>query len=151
MKTVKDSGKYHFPLLDQSHYLIQKMDKDFRDPEKRLRDTLENVPGEGRWDEARELLLRKGMDALHFLLFCSKNKSFQLISCLGVFPYEWCTSLEKIRRAKELPSQEEFYDKLRGSELGNADYEHAQRVWNTFKCQSMRDYLEVKCFLNFCF
>ena len=86
-----------------------------------------------------------------FYFSVQKNKSFQLISCLGVFPYEWCTSLEKIRRAKELPSQEEFYDKLRGSELGNADYEHAQRVWNTFKCQSMRDYLEVKCFLNFCF
>ena len=70
VKTVKDSGKYHFPLLDQSHYLIQKVDKDFRDPEKRLRDTLENVPGEGRWDEARELLLRKGMITSNFnLLF----------------------------------------------------------------------------------
>lgn len=63
---------------------------------------------------------------------------------LGVFPYEWCTSLKKIRRAKRLPSQEEFYDQLRGCELETTDYQHAQRVWKVFKCQTMQDYLEVK-------
>ena len=60
MSTVKESNKSAFDLLDQSDYLISRFDESFKSWENRLADTLENPPGEGKWDLARELLLRKG-------------------------------------------------------------------------------------------
>ena len=43
----------------------------------------------------------------------------------------------------ELPSQEEFYNKLSDSSCSNLDYAHAVNVGETFDCENMGDYHDV--------
>ena len=71
-------------------------------------------------EEGRELLLKK-----------------------GVFPYEFCTSIERLRNQHSLPLKEEFFSKLSGKEATEEDYEHALKVWNFFQCGSMLDYTVI--------
>ena len=71
-------------------------------------------------DEKRSLLLRK-----------------------GVFPYEFCTSIERLQKQKKLPAKREFANKLTGQSCSAEDYAHAQLVWKTFECENMLDYSSV--------
>ena len=62
----------------------------------------------------------------------------------GVFPYEWLTDVEKLAQT-ELPPIEAFYSSLNDQGISEDDYKHAQSVWSTFKCKSMRDYHDLYC------
>eukprot|EP00794_Sanderia_malayensis_P000925 gene925-biopygen184 len=42
-----------------------------------------------------------------------------------------------------LPLQEEFYNELNDCGICNNDYEHAQKVWQFFKCNTFKDYHEL--------
>jgi len=61
----------------------------------------------------------------------------------GVYPYEFVTDINKIDECYELPPRESFFSKLSGTTPSEEDYEHAQNVWKTFGCKSMRDYTEL--------
>ena len=52
--------------------------------------------------------------------------------------------MEKLAEAK-LPPKEKFASTLSGTEISNKDYEHAQKVWKTFGCQTLADYTELYC------
>ena len=52
----------------------------------------------------------------------------------GVYPYEYVDSWERFEETK-LPPKEDFYSKLSDGNISDSDYEHAQRVWETFGCQ----------------
>ena len=41
---------------------------------------------------------------------------------------------------KQLPPKEEFYSKLNDENITDDDYQHAINVWNTFNCQTIKDY-----------
>ena len=60
----------------------------------------------------------------------------------GVYPYDYVSSLEKLAET-HLPTKEQFYSKLNDEDISDDDYQHAQNVWNTFKCQSIRDYHDL--------
>ena len=60
----------------------------------------------------------------------------------GVYPYEYMCEWARFQE-QALPSREQFYNKLREAECSEADYTHAQRVWNEFHCNSMADYHDL--------
>ncbi|XP_073254782.1 uncharacterized protein [Porites lutea] len=42
-----------------------------------------------------------------------------------------------------LPPKEEFYSKLNDEDISDDDYKHAIKVWNTFGCNTIRDYHDL--------
>ena len=65
-----------------------------------------------------------------------------LLTRKGVYPYDYIGSLEKLSET-QLPPKEQFYSKLNDEDISDEDYQHAQNVWNTFKCQTIRDYHDL--------
>ena len=74
-----------------------------------------------RYEPDRELLLRK-----------------------GVYPYEYMDSWERFEET-QLPPKEDFYSKLTGASISDSVYNHAQRVWETFGCQTLGNYTDLYC------
>ncbi len=58
----------------------------------------------------------------------------------GVYPYSFATSIKALEDCRTLPPREAFYNDLNDAELSEEDYEHAQRVWDAFGCETMMDY-----------
>ena len=63
----------------------------------------------------------------------------KLFTRKGVYPYEYVNSLEKFEETK-LPPIEEFYSQLNDENISQEDYDHAQNVFKTFNCKTLRDY-----------
>ena len=68
--------------------------------------------------------------------------SLDLLKRKGVFPYEYMTDFSKLS-AKSLPPKDAFYSELTNTGISDSDYEHAQNVWKTFGCKTMRDYHDL--------
>ena len=54
--------------------------------------------------------------------------------------------INKLKETKR-PSKEAFYSKLYDEEISDEDYQHAIKVWNTFNCQTLQDYLTTDVLL----
>jgi len=70
------------------------------------------------------------------------GKEISLLRRKGVYPYEYVNSFERFDES-QLPPKEAFYSCLCREGISNADYEHAQRVWSTFRCQTLGDYHDI--------
>ena len=68
--------------------------------------------------------------------------NIELLFRKGVYPYDYVSSLEKLSET-QLPTKEKFYSKLNDEDISDEDYSHAINVWNTFKCQTIRDYHDL--------
>ena len=66
------------------------------------------------------------------LLLCQK----------GVVPYEYMNSFDKYNET-QLPPIEAFRNKLNDEECNPKDYQHALKVWNTFKIKNLHDYWKL--------
>ena len=77
-----------------------------------------------------------------------KDDLLKLLLRKGVYPYDFVNSLERLNDTS-LPPKEAFYSKLNDEHISDSDYEHAQKVWETFGIQSMREYhnlyLTIRC------
>lgn len=62
-----------------------------------------------------------------------------LICRKQVYPYEYMDSRVKLLE-EQLPSKLHFYSSLSGEHITDEDYEHAQKVWQEFECQNLKDY-----------
>ncbi|KAK3740268.1 hypothetical protein RRG08_031987 [Elysia crispata] len=62
----------------------------------------------------------------------------------GVYPYEYVDSWERFEET-QLPPKEAFYSKLSDEKIEDGDYEHAQRVWETFGCKTLGNYTDLYC------
>ena len=62
----------------------------------------------------------------------------------GVYPYEYMDSWERFEET-QLPPKEDFYSKLTDANISDSDYAHAQRVWETFRCQTLGNYADLYC------
>ena len=62
----------------------------------------------------------------------------------GVYPYEYMDSWERFEETK-LPPKDAFYSKLTDANISDSDYAHAQRVWETFGCQTLGNYADLYC------
>ena len=68
-----------------------------------------------------------------------KDVQLTLLKQKGIYPYDYMDSISKLDEPK-LPPIEAFYSKLNDAGISNKEYQHAQKVWNTFECKTMRDY-----------
>lgn len=65
--------------------------------------------------------------------------SFNLILKKGIFPYEYFNSLSKLNE-HSLPAQKFFHSSLTEQDITAEDYDHAQQVWQQFRCRDLSDY-----------
>ncbi len=88
-------------------------------------------------------LLKAGVDNFSLLrkLFPDDNE-FKLLLRKGVYPNDWVDEWSKMD-TKELPSRDDFYNILRNEECSLEDWNHAHSVWNTFRCETFRQYHEL--------
>ncbi len=70
------------------------------------------------------------------------SESLKLLKRKGVFPYEYMTDFSKLS-ATSLPPKKAFYSQLTETGISDSDYKHAQNVWKTFGCKTMRDYHDL--------
>ena len=88
-------------------------------------------------------LKSKGMKQFkHLRRFISHPEERDLLTGKGVFPYSYVHDPAVLLETK-LPEIDKFYNDLDCSDLTQERYEFAQRVWKTFKCRNLKDYLHV--------
>nr|DAC81331.1 TPA_asm: PolB [Megastigmus wasp adintovirus] len=71
-----------------------------------------------------------------------EKEKVELLTKKGIFPYEYVDSMEKLQETK-LPEREQFFSSLNDSTVSEADYAHAQRVWNEFGIQTIGEYTDL--------
>ena len=72
-----------------------------------------------------------------------------LLERKGVFCYDYLDSIARLDEPA-LPPREAFYNKLGGVECSQADYAHAQHVWENFHCQSLKEYMALYLLSDIC-
>lgn len=68
---------------------------------------------------------------------------FTLNSFLGVFPYDYADSIERLEQTFTLPKKKDFYNRLTDSEISQQDYDHAKEVFSEFGCKNLLDYMMI--------
>ena len=71
-----------------------------------------------------------------------KGKRLNLMSQKGVYPYDFMDSFEKFNRT-ELPTKDQFYSILNDQHITDDEYNHAKKVWKTFKIKTMGEYHDL--------
>ena len=71
-----------------------------------------------------------------------KGKRLDLMSQKGVYPYDFIDSFEKFNQT-ELPTKDQFYSILNDQHITDDEYEHANKVWNTFMIKTMGEYHDL--------
>ena len=71
-----------------------------------------------------------------------KGDKLHLMSKKGVYPYDYMDSFEKFDQM-ELPTKEHLYSILNDPDITNDEYDHARKVWKTFKLKNMGDYHDL--------
>ena len=75
-----------------------------------------------------------------FLAKYEENKEKRkLLLRKGVYPYDYMNGVSKMEE-DTLPPKEAFYSKLTEEHISDEDYAHAQKVWEVYRCQTMKDY-----------
>ncbi|CAG9824011.1 unnamed protein product [Phaedon cochleariae] len=67
---------------------------------------------------------------------------FELLTRKGVFPYDYVDNVERLDES-ELPSIQNFYNKLNDTNISDDDYAHAQKVWESFELKSLGEYSDL--------
>ena len=67
----------------------------------------------------------------------------------GVYPYEYMDSWERFDE-DTLPPKGAFFSKLKGEDISDEDYEHAQLAWNKLECKTMGDYHDAYLLADVC-
>ena len=102
----------HLAFIDSFQFMSLSLDK-----------LVSNLPGE----------------ALKYTSERFQKEKLNLMTRKGIYPYDYMDSFEKFNKT-ELPTKEEFYSILNNEHISDEDYSHAQKVWNTFKLQTMGEY-----------
>ena len=81
-------------------------------------------------------------EALEYTSQTFQDKELRLMAQKGVYPYDYMDSFEKFDEA-QLPRKEDFYSILNDQYISDEDYNHARKVWNTFKLRNMGQYHDL--------
>ena len=57
----------------------------------------------------------------------------------GIYPYDYFDNTKKYDEQK-LPNKEAFFNKINNKDISDEDYNHAQTVFEKFKCKNLLDY-----------
>ena len=71
-----------------------------------------------------------------------KIKRLNLMSQKGVYSYDFMDSFEKFNQ-RELPNKDQFYSILDDQHITDDEYDHANKVWNTFMIKTMGEYHDL--------
>src|SRR6218665_2956122 len=71
-----------------------------------------------------------------------RHKAHQLLKRRGVHPYEYMDTVDRMAETC-LPPKDSFYSSLNEEHITDADYAHAQKVWETFQIKTMGQYHEM--------
>ena len=71
-----------------------------------------------------------------------KGKRLNLMSQKGVYSYDFMDSFEKFNQT-ELPNKDQFYSILNNQHVTDDEYDHANKVWNTFMIKTMGKYHDL--------
>ncbi|XP_064467558.1 uncharacterized protein LOC135378445 [Ornithodoros turicata] len=74
--------------------------------------------------------------------FFAEEDYFRLVVRKGVFCYNYVTSFERYDEPC-LPSRDQFFNQLNGSEVSEEDYRHAQNVFEKFQLKSLGEYSDL--------
>jgi hypothetical protein len=58
----------------------------------------------------------------------------------GVYPYEFVTSLDVLREARQMVKKEDFFSTLKNEGINSEEYELAKEVFEKFECVDMLEY-----------
>ena len=67
------------------------------------------------------------------------EENYQLLTKKGIYPYNYFNSTKKYNEEK-LPNKEEFFNKINNKDISDEDYNHAQAVFEKFKCKNLLNY-----------
>ena len=70
------------------------------------------------------------------------NEKFILLLRKGIYPYKYIDNWNKFDETL-LPSKEEFYSDLNMSNISDKEYDHANKVWNTFNIKKLVEYHNI--------
>jgi hypothetical protein len=73
------------------------------------------------------------------------KEKFDMVLEKSFFPYEYCTSLELMKKTTKLPKRRHFYSSLSEETISKKDYNFAKKVWKKFNCQNLVDYAKIYC------
>ncbi|KAF4526571.1 hypothetical protein B566_EDAN009587 [Ephemera danica] len=79
---------------------------------------------------------------VHLKIMFPDGEERELMTRKGVFCYDYLDDLKKLNDTR-LPLKAEFKNTLTDENISDADYQHAQNVWRTFNCKSLREYLAI--------
>lgn len=71
-----------------------------------------------------------------------QGDKLQLTTKKGVYPYDCMDSFEKFDYQR-LPPKDVFYSQLNEEGISDEQYQHAQKVWNTFQMKTIGDYHDL--------
>ena len=64
---------------------------------------------------------------------------WKLLSKKGIYCYDYMNSMERLDKTS-LPSTEQFFNWLYDKHVSEEKYKYAEGVWETLKCNTMKDY-----------
>ena len=70
------------------------------------------------------------------------DEQISLLKRKGVFPYDYVSSFDKLKE-QNLPAKDDFFSSLYNAHISDADYEHAQNVWQSFNIQDLGQYSDL--------
>ena len=72
--------------------------------------------------------------------FCNgDNNKFVLLLRKGVYPYDYTNDWDKFKET-QLPLMKDFHNTLNQTDITKEDYQHANKVWNTFSIKNLGEY-----------
>jgi hypothetical protein len=75
----------------------------------------------------------------------NESEKKALILQKGIYPYEYATSIKRLRKTLKIPAKKHFYSALTNSNVSDDDYQHSKNVFNTFQCGNMEQYTSLYC------
>ena len=81
-------------------------------------------------------------DDLKYTSQVFKGKRLNLMTQKGLYPYDFMDSFEKFNQT-ELPTKDQFYSILNDQHITDDEYDHAKKVWKTFKIKTMGEYHDL--------
>ena len=73
------------------------------------------------------------------------SEKLKMVLGKSFFPYEYCTSLEKMVETTKLPSRKNFMSMLSESKISKEEHNFAKAVWDKFQCKNLLEYTEIYC------
>ena len=75
--------------------------------------------------------------------FCDEDiNKFSLMLGKGVYPFEYMKRWERFNETS-MPEKNEFYSNLNIEGITDADYKHAEKVWEDFESKNIRAYHDL--------